>query len=216
MRDYLTSVEVLALHHALIERYGGARGIRDMGAVEAAVFRPQCGYYADITEEAAALLESLLINHPFVDGNGRTGRLLTLLSLYQSGWDFRRGLVLEEYYNLDRRSYYEALQDGRKDLTSWLVYFVKGFWVEALRLQESITSLLAGTGSLHERKLSIGDLKIIDFVVTLDKITSSDVSDILSISKRTAQSHIARLLKFKILDKVASGPATYYKLAKVR
>ena len=71
MRDFLTSVEVLALHHALIERYGGARGIRDMGAVEAAVFRPQCGYYANITEEAAALLESLLINHPFVDGNKR-------------------------------------------------------------------------------------------------------------------------------------------------
>ncbi|MDR2893455.1 MAG: type II toxin-antitoxin system death-on-curing family toxin [Deltaproteobacteria bacterium] len=71
MRDYLTSVEVLALHHALIERYGGARGIRDMGAVETAVFRPQCGYYADIAEEAAALLESLLINHPFVDGNKR-------------------------------------------------------------------------------------------------------------------------------------------------
>ena len=71
MRDYLTSVEVLALHHALIERYGGAKGIRDMGAVEAAVFRPQCGYYADIVEEAAALLESLLINHPFIDGNKR-------------------------------------------------------------------------------------------------------------------------------------------------
>ena len=71
MRDYLTSVEVLALHHALIERYGGARGVRDMGAVEAAVFRPQCGYYADIAEEAAALLESLLINHPFIDGNKR-------------------------------------------------------------------------------------------------------------------------------------------------
>ena len=71
MRDYLTPVEVLALHHALLERYGGAKGIRDMGAVEAAVFRPQCGYYADIAEEAAALLESLLINHPFVDGNKR-------------------------------------------------------------------------------------------------------------------------------------------------
>ncbi len=71
MRDYLTSVEILALHHALLEKYGGAQGVRDMGAVEAAVFRPQCGYYADIEEEAAALLESLLINHPFVDGNKR-------------------------------------------------------------------------------------------------------------------------------------------------
>ncbi|MDR2668961.1 MAG: type II toxin-antitoxin system death-on-curing family toxin [Desulfovibrio sp.] len=72
MRDYLTTADVLALHQTLIERYGGARGIKDMGTVEAAVFRPQCGYYADIIEEAAALLESLLINHPFVDGNKRT------------------------------------------------------------------------------------------------------------------------------------------------
>lgn len=71
MRDYLTSVEVLVLHHALIELYGGAKGMRDMGGVEAAVFRPQCGHYADIAEEAAALLESLLINHPFIDGNKR-------------------------------------------------------------------------------------------------------------------------------------------------
>jgi death-on-curing protein len=73
VRDYLTSADVLALHHVLIERYGGAQyGIRDMGALEAALFRPQSGYYADIAEEAAALLESLLINHPFVDGNKRT------------------------------------------------------------------------------------------------------------------------------------------------
>lgn len=71
MREYLTSLEILALHDILLQRYGGAPGIRDMGAVEAAVFRPQCGYYVDIIEEAAALLESLLINHPFVDGNKR-------------------------------------------------------------------------------------------------------------------------------------------------
>lgn len=59
------------MHTVLIKRYGGAEGIRDMGAVEAAVFRPQCGYYADVVQEACALLESLLINHPFVDGNKR-------------------------------------------------------------------------------------------------------------------------------------------------
>ncbi len=71
MRDYPTTVEILALHQVLLERYGGASGVRDMGALEAAVFRPQCGYYADIVEEAAALFESLLIGHPFVDGNKR-------------------------------------------------------------------------------------------------------------------------------------------------
>lgn len=71
MRLYLTTLEVLTLHRVLVARYGGGHGVRDMGAVEAAVFRPQCGYYEDIVEEAAALLESVLINHPFIDGNKR-------------------------------------------------------------------------------------------------------------------------------------------------
>ncbi len=51
--------------------------------------------------------------HPFEDGNGRTGRLATLLYLYQSGWDFKKILVLEDYYNRNRKAYYEALQTGR-------------------------------------------------------------------------------------------------------
>jgi len=72
MNDYLTLADVLGLHQVLVEKYGGAEGLRDLGALEAAVFRPQCGYYADHIEEAAALLESLLINHPFIDGNKRT------------------------------------------------------------------------------------------------------------------------------------------------
>ena len=71
-RDYLTTADVLGLHAILLERYGGASGIRDMGALESSVYRPQCGYYADIVEEACALMESLLINHPIVDGNKRT------------------------------------------------------------------------------------------------------------------------------------------------
>lgn len=71
MKEYLTVQDIIALHGLLLSHYGGAPGIRDMGAVEAAVFRPQCGYYNDVAEEAAALLESLLMNHPFVDGNKR-------------------------------------------------------------------------------------------------------------------------------------------------
>ena len=71
-RDYLTTADVLAMHAVLVKRYGGADGVRDFGALEAAVFRPQSGYYADVVQEACALLESLLITHPFVDGNKRT------------------------------------------------------------------------------------------------------------------------------------------------
>src|SRR5271169_933916 len=72
MTDYLTVAEVLAMHADQIERYGGAHGVRDPGLLEAALFRPQTGYYADLIEEAAALWESLSQNHPFIDGNKRT------------------------------------------------------------------------------------------------------------------------------------------------
>jgi len=70
---YLTVVEVLAFHEVLIDEFGGATGVRDIGALEAALFRPQTGYYRDVIDEAAALLESLVQNHPFVDGNKRVG-----------------------------------------------------------------------------------------------------------------------------------------------
>ena len=71
-RDYLTVADILGMHAILIEKYGGMAGIRDMGSLESAAFRPQSGYYSDIVEEACALMESLLINHPFMDGNKRT------------------------------------------------------------------------------------------------------------------------------------------------
>jgi death-on-curing protein len=70
--DYLTPIEVLAIHADQIRRYGGTEGLRDPGALEAALYRPQTGYYGDVFEEAAALWESLAQNHPFVDGNKRT------------------------------------------------------------------------------------------------------------------------------------------------
>ncbi|HEX7359152.1 MAG TPA: type II toxin-antitoxin system death-on-curing family toxin [Bryobacteraceae bacterium] len=72
MTDYLTVAEVLAMHADQIERYGGSEGLRDRGLLEAALYRPQTGYYADLVEEAAALWESLSQNHPFIDGNKRT------------------------------------------------------------------------------------------------------------------------------------------------
>jgi death on curing protein len=72
MTDYLTLAEVLAIHDDQIERYGGSPGVRDHGLVEAALYRPQTGYYAGLIEEAAAFWESLAQNHPFIDGNKRT------------------------------------------------------------------------------------------------------------------------------------------------
>ena len=71
MTEYLTTADALFFHKVLIERYVGASGIRDVGALESALHRPQTGYYETLIHEAAALCESLVQNHPFVDGNKR-------------------------------------------------------------------------------------------------------------------------------------------------
>ena len=89
-RDYLTVADVLGMHTVLMQRYGGAPGVRDPGALEAALFRPQTGYYEDILAEAAALMESLAINHPFVDGNKRIAFAAADVFLRINGWRLQR------------------------------------------------------------------------------------------------------------------------------
>ena len=75
--DYITTIEALALHAIGLKKYGGALGVRDIGALESALFRPQTGYYKDLIEEAAALFESLAVINPFVDGNKRVAFAVT-------------------------------------------------------------------------------------------------------------------------------------------
>lgn len=89
-RDYLTMPDVLGIHTVLMQRYGGTLGVRDPGALEAALFRPQTGYYKDIVAEAAAMMESLAINHPFVDGNKRIAFAATDAFLRINGWRLKR------------------------------------------------------------------------------------------------------------------------------
>jgi death-on-curing protein len=91
--DYLTVADVLAMHTVLMKRYGGATGVRDPGALEAALFRPQTGYYDDILAEAAALLEGLTINHPFVDGNKRIAFAAADVFLRINGWRLQRAPI---------------------------------------------------------------------------------------------------------------------------
>ena len=92
--DFLTVADVLGMHTVLMQRYGGASGVRDPGALEAALFRPQTGYYADIIYEAAALMESLAINHPFVDGNKRIAFAAADVFLRINGWSLKRQSLL--------------------------------------------------------------------------------------------------------------------------
>ncbi len=91
--DFLTVADMLGMHSVLMQRYGGDPGVRDPGALEAALFRPQTGYYDDIVMEAAALLESLAINHPFVDGNKRTAFAAADVFLRINGWRLQRSAM---------------------------------------------------------------------------------------------------------------------------
>lgn len=87
MTLYITLDEALRIHELLIKEFGGATGVRDMGLIESALLRPQTGYYADLIEEAAALWESLAMNHGFVDGNKRVAYACLEMFLQLNGAD---------------------------------------------------------------------------------------------------------------------------------
>lgn len=88
---YLSIEEVLFIHDQAVKRFGGSFGIRDTGLIESALARPQASFdgidlYPNILDKAAALLQSLLKNHPFVDGNKRTALSSAGLFLKINGW----------------------------------------------------------------------------------------------------------------------------------
>lgn len=81
--------EALELHRLLLEYFGGLKGVRDLGLLESALYRPQTGHYKDVVQMAAALMESLMINHPFVDGDKRVAFFLTDTFLRMNGWKIK-------------------------------------------------------------------------------------------------------------------------------
>lgn len=117
MTEYLTIAEVLAIHADQIKRYGGAAGLRDPGQLEAALFRPQTGYYADQLEEAAALWESVSQNRPFVDGNKGAAFAAAYTFLAINGW--RLTAEAEATYTFLARLY-EASEFQFEALVRWL------------------------------------------------------------------------------------------------
>ena len=161
--------------------------------------------------------------HPFTDGNGRVARLLTQLLLDRMGWDFRKIIVLEDYYNQDRLAYYNAehMDEGKeytqgRDFTNWLEYFATGFLVEARKVLEKIQSIGYGQVSKASEQIFLdrSEIQIMDFLATTGRITSDDISDILSLTKRTAQLKLKKLVESKLIKIMGSGPSTYYILNK--
>jgi len=110
------------MQSVLIQRFGGASGVRDPGALEAALFRPQTGYYGDIIAEAAAIMESLAINHPFIDGNKRIAFAATDTFQRLNGWRFNRAPM--QIYN----EMIEMFESGTFDIQH-LEPWIRGFAV---------------------------------------------------------------------------------------
>ena len=161
--------------------------------------------------------------HPFTDGNGRVTRLLTQLLLYRLNWDFRKILVLEDYYNQDRLAYYNALHSDEdkeyiqgREFTYWLEYYTTGFLVEARKVLEKIQSIGYGKVSRKSEQIFLdkAEIQIMDFLSTTGRITSDDVADIFKISKRAAQLKLKGLIKNKLIKVLGNGPSTYYVLNK--
>ncbi len=161
--------------------------------------------------------------HPFTDGNGRVARLLTQLLLYKNGWDFRKILVLEDFYNRDRLSYYNAENstqgkeyNPQMNFSEWLEYFTNGFLVEARRALEQIQSIGFGTASKKSEQVFLDrdEIQMMDFLTTTGQLTSEDIVDILGVAKRTAQLKLKNLVDKGLLKLNGKGPSSYYTLKK--
>ena len=118
---YLSIVEILELHDSIISSSGGAQGIRDIGSLESAVNQPRLTFdridlYPDVVSKAAAICFSLVMNHPFVDGNKRVGHAAMETFLILNGYEIEAIVDEQEKIILDLA----AGKLTRQELTSWL------------------------------------------------------------------------------------------------
>lgn len=155
--------------------------------------------------------------HPFVDGNGRTSRLLSTLCLYRSGYDFKRLFTLSEFYDRDRSAFYAALQGVREhgmDLTGWLEYFVHGLAVQMEEVKARGERVIRRDVIAREHGLNERQAQVIEVLLELDFVAIEDVEAALSgIPRRTLQRDLKKMLVEKGIA-VAEGAAraTRYRL----
>lgn len=124
---YLSAAQILFVHHRLMETTGGSHGLRDMGGLQAAVARPMATFdgqelYLDLFAKAAALLESLISNHPFVDGNKRTAIAAAGLKLRRNG----RPLAATQEELFEFTMQMATGEGGLKDARDWLARHAGG------------------------------------------------------------------------------------------
>jgi len=143
--------------------------------------------------------------HPFVDGNGRTTRVLAALILYLRGFDTKQFFCLDDYYDSDRLSYYKALQGVNQetlDLTNWLEYFVEGINVSIEAVKERVVRLSSerlrkakrGQIALTERQM-----RIVEVINQNGKITGGEIAKMFNITRQAALKEIGKLVKLEVV-----------------
>lgn len=154
--------------------------------------------------------------HPFVDGNGRTARVLATLILYLRGFDAKQFFCLDDYYDSDRQAYYEVLRsiDQRTlDLTHWLEYFVEGVKVSILAIKERVIRLSSERLRRSKKEqiaLTERQMRIVEHINLNGKITNQEVRKMFKISNRAALDEINKLLKLEVLKPHGKGRGLHY------
>lgn len=151
--------------------------------------------------------------HPFIDGNGRTSRTLAALLLHNRNFDVGGLFSLDEFYDNDRQSYYNALNSvdpKTQDLTEWLNYFLEGFLVSITEIKDQILLLTPKTTGKKRIKLQTKHRKILEYTHLKGSITNSDVQKILNISRQGAYKDLRYLMDMGIIEKKGGSRSTYY------
>lgn len=156
--------------------------------------------------------------HPFIDGNGRTARLMATLILYVSGFDHRRLFALDDYYDRDRSAYYAALktvQDSDGDLTQWLEYFTTGVAFSANEIKEAVLKL--GAKKKRDQKVQLAltpkQIRIVEFINARGKVTNRELQELFKISAQAVHKELAKLVTLKVIRPQGQGRSLHYILA---
>lgn len=158
--------------------------------------------------------------HPFRDGNGRTSRLVSTLCLYRAGYDFKRLFSISEYYDRDRRAFYDSIQGVRErgmDLTGWLEYFTRGLSTQLTEVVSKGKETIRKDLIVRKQALTIRQGKIIELLLQKQNCTIADLEDRFpGVSRRTLQRDL-RVLQDKGVVRTKSDsptdPAKRYELA---
>ncbi|MCC6743595.1 MAG: Fic family protein [Acidobacteria bacterium] len=154
--------------------------------------------------------------HPFVDGNGRTSRLLSTLCLYRSGYDFKRLFTLSEFYDRDRLAFYRALQLVREhdlDLTGWLEYFVEGLATQMAEVRQRGVRVIRRDVAVREFGLNARQAMVIDLLAEGGSLGIDEATvGLPDIPRRTLQRDLQLLVEKGIAVADGTARARRYRL----